>query len=114
MVRVEPVAGAVIDILFMLVAVATPIFGVTRVGLAPKLVRLEEVMPAASVVPVSVPAGATTAAVPAAVIRPLPFTVKFGIAVEDPKVPEFVLTVANVSAVLPGPAAVASPVKAVR
>jgi len=32
-VKVEPVAGAVIDTLFMLVAVATPIVGVVRVGL---------------------------------------------------------------------------------
>jgi hypothetical protein len=32
-VRVEPVAGAVIDTLFILVAVATPIVGVVRVGL---------------------------------------------------------------------------------
>ncbi len=52
----------------------------------------------ASVVPVSVPAGATTAAVPAAVMRPLPLTVKVGIAVEDPKLPVLVLTVFKVKA----------------
>ena len=65
-------------------------------------------------VPDNVLAGATTAFVPAAVISPLPFTVKFGIAVEEPHEPVFVLTVASVIAAEPGPDAVPSPVSAVR
>src|SRR2546425_214418 len=56
----------------------------------------DEVTPDARVLPVSVPAGAMTALVPAAVIRPLPLTVKFGMAVEEPKLPVFELTVARV------------------
>lgn len=50
---------------------------------------------------------------PAAVISPLPLTVKLGIAVPEPKEPVFVLTVANVRAEDPGPVAVPSPVSAV-
>jgi hypothetical protein len=67
----------------------------------------------AKVVPVNVPAGATTAFVDAAVIRPLPLTVKLGIALDDPKDPVFVLTVASVRTADPGPLAVPSPVRAV-
>ena len=67
----------------------------------------------ASVVPVSVPAGATTAAVPAAVMSPFALTVKVGIAVEPPNEPVFPLTVASVATLDPGPAAVMSPVSAV-
>src|ERR1035437_8912924 len=50
----------------------------------------------ASAVPVSVPAGAITTAVPATVMRPLPFTVNVGIAVDEPNEPTFPLTVARV------------------
>src|SRR5271168_566673 len=79
----------------------------------PTLVREEETTLLASVVPVSVPAGATTATVPAAVMSPLPLTVKVGIAVEEPKAPVLVLTVASVAIAEPGPLAVISPVSAV-
>lgn len=82
--------------------------------MVPTEVREDAVTFEASVTPVTVPAGAITALVPAAVIRPLPFTVKFGMAVDDPKLPVFPFTVASVSAELPGPAAVPSPVNAVR
>lgn len=67
----------------------------------------------ASVVPVSVPAGATTTTVPAAVIRPFAFTVNVGIAVDDPYDPTLEFTVARVAAAEPGPVAVTSPVSAV-
>ena len=60
------------------------------------------------VVPVRVPAGAITTLVPAAVIRPLPLTVKLGIAVLDPNEPVFEFTVARVVAL---PVEVTSPVK---
>ena len=85
----------------------------TPVVMVPTLVREEETTPEAKVVPVNVPAGAMTAAVEAAVINPLAFTVKVGIAVEEPKEPTLEFTVARVRATLPGPVAVASPVKAV-
>ncbi len=62
----------------------------------PTLVSDDAVTPLASVAPVSVPAGATTTAVDAAVMRPLALTVKVGIAVEDPKLPTLLLTVARV------------------
>ena len=76
------------------------------VPIVPTVVRLEVTTLEAKVVPVSVPAGATTAFVDAAVIRPLPLTVKLGIAVLDPKLPTFELTVASVKA---APEVVASP-----
>jgi hypothetical protein len=79
----------------------------------PSEVREEVTTFDARVVPVKVPAGATTAFVLAAVIKPLPFTVKLGIAVELPNDPVLELTVARVRVAEPGPAAVASPVKAV-
>jgi hypothetical protein len=85
----------------------------TPVVIVPTLVKELDTTLLARVVPVKVPAGATTALEPAAVIRPLPLTVKFGIAVLDPKEPTFVLTVARVAAALPGPVAVTSPVNAV-
>jgi hypothetical protein len=62
-------------------------------------------------VPVSVPAGAITALPEAAVIKPLPFTVKVGMLVEDPKDPTLELTVANVVAKDPAEV-VMSPVRA--
>lgn len=54
--------------------------------------------PEANVAPVKVPAGAITTLVEAAVIKPLPLTVNVGIAVEDPKVPTLLFTVARVPA----------------
>ena len=56
----------------------------------PTLVSEEFTTVEFSVVPVNVPAGAMTTLELAAVIKPLPFTVKLGIAVEDPKLPTFV------------------------
>jgi hypothetical protein len=85
----------------------------TPVVMVPTDVREEVTTLAARVVPVRVPAGATTALVDAAVMRPLALTVKLGIAVEDPKDPTLPLTVARVNAAEPGPDAVASPVRAV-
>jgi hypothetical protein len=133
------------------IAIVVP-FQVPEV-IVPTLVKLELTTVLFSVVPVSVPAGATTALPLAAVIKPLAFTVNEGIEVEDPKDPTFPFTVARVkteplvvaspdkaaaavtnpfaltvteakvpileftvarvSAALPGPEAVASPVKAV-
>jgi hypothetical protein len=61
-----------------------------------------------SVVPDKVPAGATTAVAPAAVIRPLPFTVKFGTDDAPPKEPVFEFTVARVVTL---PVEVTSPVR---
>ena len=78
---------------------------------APTPVSDEPVTPAASVAPVSVPAGATTATLLAAVIRPFPFTVNVGIAVEPPKDPTFPFTVASVVERLPA-TVVTSPVSA--
>ena len=71
----------------------------------PTLVRDDVTTVALSVVPVSVPAGAMTAAVDAAVMRPLPLTVKVGMAVDDPKEPTLLFTVARVvvMAVVPEP-----------
>jgi hypothetical protein len=63
---------------------------------APTVVIDDVTTLAASVVPVSVPAGAMTADDAAAVIRPLPLTVKLGIAVDEPNDPTLALTVANV------------------
>ena len=79
----------------------------------PTEVREEAVTPEARVVPVRVPAGAMTAFPEAAVINPLPLTVKVGIEVEDPKDPTLPLTVARVVAVEPSVSKVAvkSPVR---
>ena len=66
----------------------------------PTLVRDEAVTPAARVAPLSEPAAALTVFVPAAVTKPLAFTVKFGMAVEEPKDPTFEFTVASVVAKL--------------
>jgi hypothetical protein len=63
----------------------------------PTLVRDDAVTPAASVVPVRVPAGAITALPDAAVTRPLAFTVSDGMEVEDPKEPTLLLTVVSVA-----------------
>ena len=60
-------------------------------------------------VPLNVPAGAITAFVLAAVIKPLPFTVKLGIAVDDPKLPVLLLTVAKVPVMAVVPLPVKSP-----
>ena len=65
----------------------------------------------ASVLPVSVPAGAITALLDVLVTRPFAFTVTLGIAVELPTVPGAELTVASVATWLPVPGpAVTSPV----
>ena len=61
-----------------------------------------------SVVPERDPAGAITTLVPAAVIRPLPLTVKLGIAVDEPNDPVLPLTVARTVAF---PVEVTSPVR---
>ena len=73
------------------------------------LVSDDVVMLDASVVPVSVPAGATTAAVLAAVISPLPFTVKVGMDVVEPNEPVLLFTVANVPVMAVAPEPVISP-----
>src|SRR5262245_30706087 len=67
----------------------------------PTPVNDEPVTPDASVEPVSVPAGAITALLPAAVMRPLALTVKLGMAVEEPNEPVLPLTVASVVASVP-------------
>ncbi len=67
---------------------------------APTEVSDDAVTPDASVAPVSVPAGATTALPEAAVIRPLALTVNDGIEVDEPNEPTLLLTVANVAAQL--------------
>ena len=67
----------------------------------PTEVSEDAVTPDARVAPVNVPAGATTALVEAAVIRPLALTVNAGMAVEEPKLPTLPFTVANVIARLP-------------
>ena len=74
-----------------------------RFAIVPSEVSEEAVTPAASVLPLSVPAGAITAAVLIEVVRPLALIVTIGIAVELPVVPA-VATVASV------PAAVTLPV----
>lgn len=78
----------------------------------PTEVREELKTFAAKVAPVSVPAGAITAAVVMPVVRPLALIVMTGIAVEDPVVPAEA-TVAKVAATEPEPEAVTSPVRAV-
>ena len=75
----------------------------TRLAIVPKLVSDDAVTPEASVLPVKVPAGATTTAVVMLVVKPLTLMVITGIAVLDPVAPA-VATVANV------PAAVTFPV----
>ena len=77
----------------------------------PTEVRDELTTVALRVVPVRVPAGAMTALPEAAVMSPLPLTVKVGMDVEDPKVPTFPLTVARVVARDPADV-VMSPVRA--
>ena len=84
--------------------------GLTNAGALPNDVSDDAVTPLASVAPVSVPAGAMTAAVVCAVTRPLPFVVRTGMAVDDPTEPGPELTVASVVAVAPGPVPVTSPV----
>ena len=74
-----------------------------RLAIVPSEVSDEAVTPDASVLPESVPAGATTAAVLIEVVRPLALIVTIGIAVELPVDPA-VATVASV------PAAVTLPV----
>ena len=81
--------------------VIVPEVGVPRTIPAPKLVSEEDVTPDARDDPVSVPAGAMTALVPAAVTRPLPLTVKLGMAVLDPNDPTLLFTVARVVASVP-------------
>lgn len=61
------------------------------------------------VVPVKVPAGATTVVVDIAVTKPFPFTVTDGTADALPYVPTFVLTVARVTGIVVVPEPVASP-----
>ena len=78
----------------------------------PVLVKDDASTLEASVAPVSVPAGATTAAVVCAVTRPLPVVVKTGMAVDEPTEPGLPLTVARVATAEPGPVAVTSPVSA--
>jgi hypothetical protein len=70
----------------------------TPVTIVPTEVKEEVTTLDARVVPVKVPAGATTAAAEIAVIRPLPLTVTIGIAVEEPKDPVFEFTVLRVTA----------------
>ena len=67
----------------------------------PTLVSEEFTTVEFNVVPLNVSAGAITTLELAAVIRPLPFTVIEGIAVEEPKLPTSVFTVAKVRAKLP-------------
>jgi len=77
----------------------------------PTLVRDDARTFAASVPPVSVPAGATTAFPLAAVINPFALTVNVGIEVEVPKLPTLLLTVASV-VVRDAPGVETSPVSA--
>ena len=66
--------------------------------IVPTVVRDEVTTFGASALPVNVPAGATTALVPAALINPFALTVKLGMAVDVPKLPALLLTVASVRA----------------
>ena len=70
----------------------------TPVVTVPSEVKEELTTFAASVVPVSVPAGATTAEVDAAVIRPFALTVNEGMALDEPNAPTLLFTVARVPA----------------
>ena len=75
---------------------AVPIFrGADKV---PNDVRDEVTTFEANAVPVSVPAGAMTGVVVAAVAKPLPLSVMTGIAVDEPIAPVLELTVARVRA----------------
>lgn len=84
-------------------------FVAVRLAMVPREVKEELSTFAANVVPVRVPAGAITAFVPAAVIKPLAFTVKFGIAVDEPHEPVFEFTVARVVVIPVVPEPVISP-----
>ena len=107
-------AKKVVEVAFVAVKVASVDAPETaRDERVPTLVRDEARTLDARVAPVSVPAGAITATEPAAVMSPLPFTVKVGIAVEEPKLPVLPFTVASVAATVPGPVAVRSPVSPV-
>lgn len=83
--------------------VMLPVIGFVTVKFisVPTLVSDDVTTFAAKVVPVSVPAGAITTFVEAAVTKPFPFTVNDGIAVEEPKLPTFEFTVASVAARVP-------------
>jgi hypothetical protein len=105
----ELIVGAVLDISTWLVLGLT--VPATRLVIVPKLVNEDAVTPAARVAPESVPAGATTGLVVAAVTRPLPVTVMAGIAVPLPHAPVLVLTVARVVPSAPA-VVVKSPVSA--
>lgn len=90
--------------IFVEVAFASVVLPDTvRLVSVPTEVSDEAVTPELSVAPDSVPAGATTTAVESAVIRPLPFAVMTGIAVEPPKLPVFAFTVAKVPAAVTFP-----------
>ena len=78
--------------------------------MVPKEVRDDAVTPDASVAPVSVPAGATTASVVIEVVRPLALIVMTGMAVEPPVVPALA-TDASVVAIVVVPEPVISPVR---
>jgi hypothetical protein len=88
--------------------VSVPDAGVPRAGEAPNDISEDAVTALARVVPVRVPAGATTVLSLTAVINPFPLTVSVGMDVEEPKLPVFVLTVARVVAL---PLLVKSPVR---
>lgn len=77
--------------------VTEPEIGLVTVKLVrvPSEVRKDVTTDDPKVVPVKVPAGATTGFVLAAVMSPLAFTAKAGIAVEEPKFPTFEFTVAK-------------------
>jgi hypothetical protein len=75
--------------------------------IVPTAVREDVTIVEGSDVPVRPPAGVVTATVLTLVMRPLPFTVMIGMAVEDPKLPVLLLTDARVSA--PPELRVASP-----
>ncbi len=79
----------------------------------PIVVREEVSTLEANVVPVKVPAGAMTTLVPAAVINPLPLTVKLGMAVEEPHEPVLVFTVAKVVPIEVAPLPETSPLRVI-
>lgn len=93
--------------------VGVPSNGVTKLGEEPRDFKDEAVTLEASVVPVTVPAGAITAFPAASVINPLALTVKFGIDVDDPNDPTFVLTVARVALIAVAPEPLTSPLKVI-
>src|SRR5689334_14635988 len=114
--KLMPLVGTVADVGMNEVPVTAPddvtapAFQIPDVRV-PTEVSDEAATPAASVVPVSVPAGATTALPEAAVMRPFALTVKVGIDVLDPNVPTLALTAAKVVAKDPVPEPVTSPIK---